>query len=153
MSIGKPWGVDPGSFQQDREPWDTPARLDARPRQTPNPGVTRPGAAAGGLVAVTAPHWYASVIEGNVTVGTTAIQPGALAQVAPGVRNMLMMRNSGATTLFIGFGSPATSLSTLRLTANTIILFDTVVPQNDIWVLSDAGGGVFSYSYSTTLES
>jgi hypothetical protein len=151
VSFGNPWGAPPESFQQDRQAWDSPQRLDGSPRNRPD-GVTRPGAAAGGLVGVTAPHWYSNLIEGVAPVGVVAVQPAALAQVAPGVRNLLMLRNSGATNLFIGFGSPATANSTLRITSNTIVLFDTVVPQNDIWVLSDAAGGQLSYSYSTTVE-
>lgn len=151
MAIGDPWGVPPESFAQDRSAWDGPQRLDGSPRNLPNQ-TTRPGAAAGGLIGVTAPHWYSNLIEGVAPAGVVATQPAALAQVAPGVRNFLMFRNSGATNLFIGFGSPATANSTLRISANTVVLFDTVVPQNDIWVLSDAAGGRLSYSYSTTVE-
>ncbi len=147
-----PTVINPESFRQERQPWDGPQRLDGAPNFNVGGGVTRPGAQAGGLTGITAPHWYANVIEGVVPVDVVSVQPPALAQVAPGVRNMLMFRNSGATNLFIAFGSPATSNSTLRITANTIVLFDTVVPQNDIWVLSDAAGGQISYSYSTTSE-
>lgn len=146
-----PTNIDPRAFAQGREPWESPQRLDGAPGGLAA-NVTRAGAAAGKLAGVTAPHWYANLIEGAVPVGTLSIQVSALQQVAPGVRNFLMMRNAGATNLFVGFGAAATSNSTLRLTANTIVLFDTVVPQNDIWVLSDAAGGVFSYSFSTTSE-
>jgi hypothetical protein len=104
------------------------------------------------LTGVTAPHWYANLIEGVVPAGVVPVQPVGLTQPATGVRNFLMFRNSGATNLLFGFGSPATLNSTLRVTPNTIVLFDTVVPQNDIWVLSDAAGGQLSYSYSTTVE-
>jgi hypothetical protein len=102
------------------------------------------------MVHVTAPHWYAELIESVAPVGVDSSI--VIARPGNGVRNMLILRNSGATNLFIAFGNNASVNSTLRVTANTMILMDAVVPQNDIYAISDAAGGQLSYSYSTTNE-
>jgi len=35
------------------------------------------------------------------------------------------------------------------LTAGTLVLFDTVVPQDDLYCLASAAGAVLAYAYST----
>lgn len=75
----------------------------------------------------------------------------------PNRRNMLMLRNSsgvGGANLYISFGTPAGLTSTLVLGPATaanpsgqIVMFDTVVPQNDVYAFADAAGGVLSYAY------
>jgi hypothetical protein len=65
---------------------------------------------------------------------------------------MLGFRNTSATSgenIFIGFGRNATTNSWLRLTPGTIVLFDTVVPQDDLYVIAEAGSPTLSYIYST----
>jgi hypothetical protein len=69
-----------------------------------------------------------------------------------GRRNLLGFRNNSGTTgenIFIGFGRDATINSWLRLTPGTIILFDTVVPQDDLYAVSEAGTPTLGYIYST----
>jgi hypothetical protein len=51
--------------------------------------------------------------------------------------------------LYIDFNSQATTGSWLAITAGQIILFDAVVPQDDLYVISSAAGGQLAYAYST----
>lgn len=66
-------------------------------------------------------------------------------------RNMLMLRNSSAVAnVYIGVGQDATTLSTIRLAAGqSIMLLDTVVPQDDLYFLGDAINVSLSCLYST----
>jgi hypothetical protein len=64
---------------------------------------------------------------------------------------MLGFRNAstGGQNLYIEFNGVATTGAWLKLTPGQIVLFDTVVPQDDLYVISDAAAGVFAYAYST----
>lgn len=53
-------------------------------------------------------------------------------------RNLLYIRNSGAAVIFIDFGQDATTTSIARLEPNEQLLFDTRVPQDDIYVIGAA---------------
>jgi len=68
-----------------------------------------------------------------------------------GWRNMLMLRNASATAnIYIGVAQDASTLSTIRLAASqTIMLLDTVVPQDDLYWLADAANGILCCLYST----
>lgn len=67
------------------------------------------------------------------------------------LRNMLGLRNPGAVgNLYIEFGNQATTSSWLQLAPGQYVLFDIVVPQDDLYVLSDnAGAFALTYIYST----
>jgi hypothetical protein len=84
-----------------------------------------------------------------VPVGITSIlvlpQPAAL-------RNFLGFRNSSATALeiYVAFGTPATLNSWLRLTQNTIVLLDTVVPQDNVYCICSGAAGQVTVVVSTT---
>lgn len=95
------------------------------------------------------PHHYASIIEANVPVGIVSAE--FLTQPV-NKRNFLMFRNNSATAnIYIGFSKDATTASMLRITPNTMVLFDVVVPQDDLYAIADAAGGSLSYGYSTIL--
>ena len=67
-----------------------------------------------------------------------------------GLRNFLMMRNSSATAnVYVDFGNNASLNTVLRLTANQIVLFDTVVPQEDIYAYGDAASAFLSIIVSS----
>jgi hypothetical protein len=127
-------------FEQRRG--DPPAvRGDKRVLGFPQPGqgyVTKPARG----------HAYASLTEGVVLIGLTAVL--VLAESAQR-RNLLIIRNSSplVENIFVAFNTPATQATPLRLLPNQIVLFDTVVPQDDMWVISDTISGRVSYSYST----
>ena len=59
-------------------------------------------------------------------------------------RNFLLIRNSStaATVVYIDFGGDASLNSAIRLAQNEIILFDAVVPQDDLYVIGDAAGQI-----------
>jgi hypothetical protein len=150
--VDNPFSVpsaNPDSFGFGLKPFEGPQRINAGP----NDGIKRVQVSSpnphNGLVPVTAPHWYAGVIELFQAIGTASVK---VLDIPPDGRNMLMIRNAstGTQNLFIGFGRDANALSSIvRLTPNTIILFDTVVPQNDIYAVCDAAGGAIALAHST----
>jgi hypothetical protein len=90
-------------------------------------------------------HRYARVVD-----SLAALSPGLSVQVLAesiGLRNFLLLRNAGANDVFIGFSSTASANSPLLLTPNQSALFDTVVPQNDIYAFS-TGGSSLAVSFS-----
>ena len=91
---------------------------------------------------------YASLQDVSFTVGTTSIK---FLDQPIGKRNMLGFRNAstGAQNLYIGFGAQATTNNWLKITPGQLILFDAVVPQDDLYLISDTAGATFSYAYST----
>lgn len=153
----------PARMIYERPLWGSPA-VQAPARNLPPPGDrlqrrglnTMSGAsgAAGGspglLVGtqlVRERHRYAEVIETPWTVGVSSIR--VLSQPS-GLRNFLLLRNisTGAQVIFVSFGNAATLQSSLRLASNAAILFDTVVPQNEINAISDLAAGALMVAYS-----
>lgn len=109
---------------------------------------TSPGPAAD--ATITDPHHYATLQEGNFTPPLTFSSSDQLfLPQSAARRNLLMIRNVGATNISIGFGNVATAQSALVLAAGAIIIFDAVVPQNDLYAWSDAAAGQISYAYGT----
>jgi hypothetical protein len=91
---------------------------------------------------------YSSLISLALTVGTTSFK---FLDQPIGKRNMLGFRNSssGSQNIYIDFGAAASTNSWLKLSSGAIILFDAVVPQDDLFVVADAAGATLSYVYST----
>jgi hypothetical protein len=102
----------------------------------------------GDTVNIRENYRYASLITVSLTVGTTSIK---FLDQPIGKRNMLGFRNAstGGQTIYIEFNGTATTGAWLALTAGTIVLFDTVVPQDDLYVISSGAGGTLAYAYST----
>jgi hypothetical protein len=95
------------------------------------------------------PHHYASVIDGNFPVPATGTPSTKVVDAAPVYRNFLAIRNTdAASNVLVGFGRQANANSTLSLAPGQIVLFDTVVPQGDIYVLSSAAAATVSIAYS-----
>lgn len=153
----------PVRLLSDRLPWESPQSLGPGSPHNLPPPVMRPGLRTFQQQALSAPGalpvgpfgpavpvddkyrygWFNG--ETIVAVGVASVQ--ALAE--PAVRrNSLMLRNSGATNLFVAFGNNATTNSVLVLVANAMILFDTVVPQDDVYCISDAAGGQLTVAVS-----
>lgn len=94
-------------------------------------------------------HRYANVVEGNTNVGLASAQ---FLQEPSTRRNFLGLRNAsagGGANIYIGFARDASTASWLVLVPGQVILFDTVVPQDDLYALADAAGGVLTYAFST----
>lgn len=143
----------PVEWLNKRVPWQAPQYIPNYPHNLPAkadaglPTTTNfPGYAS--TVSITDPYRFASFVDLQIT--TTAISVKFLDQPI-GKRNTLGFRNAstGGQNIFIGFGAAATVSSFLQLTPGTIILFDTVVPQDDLYVISNVTGGVLAYIYST----
>jgi calcineurin-like phosphoesterase len=123
----------------------SPHNLPIRP--VPGAGANTTQTLGGDAVNVREAYRFANVVSISATIGTTSIK---FLDAPIGRRNFLGFRNASATqTLFIDFNADATTDSWLQLTAGTIILFDTVVPQDDLYCISSASGGTLAYAYST----
>ena len=131
-----------------RTPWSAPQTIEA----VPEVRTIRPAIASGAIVqarpaaAVREAHRYAQ-INGSVVFNITTTS--ALILPAPqNFRNLLMMRNAGASAVLVEFGRDATPSATIELLPNQIILFDTVVPQDDVYAVCAVGSSTLSLSFS-----
>lgn len=144
LSEREPWqspqGLGPGS------PHVLPAPLMRPGQRTFAPAInapyTPPGVAGGPAVPMDDRYHYADMNgEQVVAVGLASL----MVLASPAFRrNILAFRNSGTTNLFLCFGNDASQSSVFRLAPNVMILFDTVVPQDDVFCISDAAGGQLS---------
>lgn len=136
------------------EPWSSPSFIPPSPHNLPkrnDPATTTQQSGvyqAGEIVSVRENYRYASLVTANLTVGTTSIK---FLDQPIGKRNFLSFRNASTTgqVLYIDFNAQAGVNAWLALAAGTLVLFDTVVPQDDIYVISSAAGGQLAYAYST----
>jgi len=140
------------------EPFASPQYIPPSPHNLPSrpdpavAGSTSPNASAQfnpyDTVNVRETYRYSSLVSLAVTVGTTSFK---FLDQPIGKRNMLGFRNasSGTQVLYIDFNAGASTNSWLKLAAGVIILFDSVVPQDDLYVVADAAGATLSYVYST----
>lgn len=141
-------------------PWDQPQSLNQVPRDfvpAVGPIVGRapmappqfaPGQQAADVQTIRDPHRYA-ILSGSarLNVGTTS---GLILASPPTSRNFLVIRNvSAAANIFVDFGIAADITRTpIRLIPNAILIFDDVVPQDDVFAIADAAGGVVGISFS-----
>ena len=123
-------------------PHNLPAKADAAVQTTTN----FPGYAS--TVSITDPYRFSSIVDLSIITTTTSVK---FLDQPIGKRNTLGFRNASTTSqvIYIGFGGNATTSSWLRISPGTIVLFDTVVPQDDLYVISDVTAGVLAYVYST----
>lgn len=136
-----------------REPWQTPQYMPPYPHNLPAKAdaavattTNFPGYAS--TVTIVDPYRFSSLVD--LTVTTTTISVKFLDQPI-GKRNTLGFRNASTANqiIFIGFGGNASLNSWLQINPGTIVLFDSVVPQDDLYVISDVTGGTLAYAYST----
>jgi hypothetical protein len=123
-------------------PHNLPAKADAAVQTTTNfPGYSS-------TVSITDPYRFASFVDLSIITTTTSVK---FLDQPIGKRNTLGFRNASTTNqvIYIGFGGNATTSSWLQINVGTLVLFDTVVPQDDLYVISDVTGGVLNYVYST----
>lgn len=133
-------------------PWSNPNYLPGAPHNLParpDPAVASSTAQpiAGDTFNVRENYRYASLITVSLTVGTTSIK---FLDQPIGKRNFLGFRNASSTqNLYIEFNGTATTGSWLALAPGALVVFDTVVPQDDLYVIADGAGTTFAYAYST----
>lgn len=141
--------MEPVSYIDQRLPWSAPSTLGPAPHNLPsrpNPTTVQQPFIPD-TVAVREVYRYASLQDLQVTVGTTSFK---FLDAPIGKRNMLGFRNASTSqTIYIGFGRDATTNSWLALSPGTIILFDTVCPQDDLYAVASAAGATLAYIYST----
>ena len=67
------------------------------------------------------------------------------------LRNFLLMRNAATTAnIYVSFGTPASANSILKIIPGNHVLFDTRIPQDDVFAFSDAADGTIIVAYSAT---
>lgn len=100
-----------------------------------------------GSVQVRDENHYANVISLSLAMAT--VGSVKFLDSPQGKRNFLAIRNTSSTAnLYLDFNRDATANSTIKITPGATILFDAVVPQDDLYMYNDAVNGAFSYSYS-----
>jgi hypothetical protein len=146
------------------DPWATTQALEQLPRDyTPMTGPIVGRAAGGGLGAgggllpgqmapdvqtIRDPHRYARLSgSARLPVGTAS---GLVLGAPPTWRNFLVVRNlSAAANIFLDFGIAADVTRTpIRLIPDAMLFFTDVVPQDDMFAVADAAGGVIGLSFS-----
>ena len=135
------------------EPFSQPQYMPGSPHnlpRRPDPAVasSTTGMPRGESVGIHEDYRYANFVSLALSVGTTAIK---FLDAPIGKRNFLGFRNSSTAgqNIYIDFGAQETSSSWLALSAGQLVVFDTVVSQDDLYVIADAAGGSLSYVYST----
>ena len=146
----------PAQWLTNRQPWTTPQYIPGAPHNLParpDPAVAgstgQAGSAfSGDSVATREPYRYASIVDLTVNVGTASFK---FLDQPIGKRNLLGFRNSstGTQNIFIGFGGNATTGSWMKIPPGSLVLFDAVVPQDDLYVIADGASASLSYAYST----
>ena len=118
--------------------------------RAPRSGRFRPTSGGGGVdqAIVFDEHHYAR-LNGSLTVNIPA-GTSVLALAGPSsLRNLLQFRNPGATDpIYIDFGGSADANSILSLAAGDQVLYDTVVPQDDVYAFATVDS-VLIIAYST----
>ncbi len=171
MPTRRPLNMPPVGLLSELAPVDHPQFIPSSPMRLPPPGdrlgkrvtdnlmgapIVGDGAPAGAVQTSTfEAHRYASVIQGTYNAQTTA-DPNPFITESNSKRNYLMFRNTaaaGGANIYISFGTPAATNVPLVLTPGQLILFDTVVPQDDIYALADTGVATLAYGYSTFVPS
>jgi hypothetical protein len=90
---------------------------------------------------------FASILSISLTIGTTSVK---FLDAPIGKRNFLGFRNPSTTAnIYVDFGSQASTNSWLKLGPGALVLFDNVVSQDDLYVISDTASTPFAYAYST----
>lgn len=128
----------------------SPSGMPNGPRRMRN-GRARSSSAGEPIAEVFDPARFAELSgEISAPVGVTS----ALVLIGPAsLRNMLGFRNASASAtaiVYVAFGGAATLNSWLYLAQNQMILFDAVVPQDDIYAISNEAGAKLTIVQSTT---
>lgn len=98
-----------------------------------------------------------ALLNGSKPFAVAQTSTAPLVDQPPSWRNFLHFRNasgSGGANLYINFGDVAAidgsgiAGSGFKLAPDEQILFDAVVPQDDIYAIADAAGGLLVISYS-----
>lgn len=129
-------------------PWSAPQTIEA----VPEIRTMRPAIASGAVVQaseslpVREAHRYAQINGSAVYAITTQSQ---LVLPSPqNFRNMLILRNVAGNPINLEFGRDADANAPIQLVAGAILVFDTVVPQDDIYAIGIGGTATLSMGFS-----
>ena len=131
-----------------RTPWSAPQTIEA----VPEVRTIRPAIASGAIVqarpaaAVREAHRYAQ-LNGSVVFNITT-QSQLILPSPQNFRNMLILRNVAGNPVNLDFGRDADANAAIQLVAGGILLFDTVVPQDDIYAIGIGGTATLSVGFS-----
>ena len=131
-----------------RTPWSAPQTIEA----VPEVRTIRPAIASGAIVqarpaaAVREAHRYAQ-INGSVVFNITT-QSQLILPTPQNFRNMLILRNVAGNPINLDFGRDADANAPIQLVAGGILLFDTVVPQDDLYAVGIGGAATLSVGFS-----
>lgn len=131
------------------DPWGTPQTLTQRPRSDapqvrPILGAIEPPQDR----APISDSWHVAQLNGSsaIVVGTESL---LVCASPPGQRNLFIARNIGTTNLYLDFGQEAAAnRSVFFLVSGAVLFIDTVVPQDDVYCVSDAPGGILGLAFS-----
>lgn len=136
-----------------RDPWSEPGYIPGSPHNLPSrPDASLPTTVnnpfSQDALTIRDPYRYASFTDIAIPVGVVGFK---FLDAPIGKRDFLGFRNAsaGAQNIYISFGGAASTNSFLKLTPGQILVLDTVVPQDDLWCVSDAVAGILAYVYST----
>jgi hypothetical protein len=130
------------------EPWSNPSTMGGRPVAFRSHENRLPSS---GVVPIFDSHHYARLNGSQPILVSPIVSAVVLAE--PTIRrNFLALRNvDAAVNIYVDFGTEATLQSTFKLTPGQTVLFDTVVPQDDVYAISDGGvSAVLSISFSNS---
>lgn len=139
----------PVRLLSDLEPFSSPTFIPPTPHNLPVETAAVSSDVPASVINVAESYRYASIIDLTFTTSTTSQQ---FLDSPIGRRNILGFRNTSNVAgeiIYIGFGRNATTNSWLTLVPGQITLFDTVVPQDDLYALAATGTPVLAYIYST----
>lgn len=135
-------------------PHNLPAWRDRVPKRANNLiGAPAPATSSGTPVVNNVPtfdpHHYAQVSELQFAFDVASVSEQLLNEGAVR-RNYLMIRNcDAAAIMYVSFGRDASLFSPLVLQPGEIVFYDTVVPQNDVFAMSDVAAAVMAVAVST----
>ena len=144
---GQPVGFMPGAA-----PFSAPQYTGGNPGINPptdaTPGMSSILGFSGPVAPVFEAYRLARVISGTELFSASLASRKFLPE-QNNPRNFLAMKNIGTGLIYIGFGQQANANAFLSLAADAFILFDTVVPQDDIFCSASATTAILSYGFST----
>ena len=145
----------PVQYLNNRQAWSSPSFIGPGPHNiaalkaptveaVPNTAQALPQA----TTDVREVYRYASFVTVRLPLSTTSIK---FLDAPVSKRNFLGFRNAspGAQIIYIDFNANATTGSWLAITPGTLVVFDTVVSQDDLYAVASAAGAVLAYAYST----
>lgn len=151
----------PVDYDSTLAPWRSPQYVPSAPHRMPGKGPVIGSPLIGNsasdstlppsppVTPTTDPHHYASV-TGNLHVASNNASGQIAFLTQPATkRNWLTLRNTAAAgIIYVDFGQQASANSPIAVQPGQTILFDVVVPQDDLYAFGSVALLGLSFSYS-----